>query len=117
VLKSLTVTDRNGAKVTSVRYDASELLEKRLENFPLSVGEGSSLSAFLDQMKGARVELKLGGETVTDLHSCESAFMAPLPSDMQSGVSNQEGSLPVTAAAVSYEHRREHLDGRQYEKS
>ncbi len=64
VLKSLTVTDRNGAKVTSVRYDASEPLEKRLENFPFAVGDGSSLAAFLDQMKGARVELKLGGETV-----------------------------------------------------
>lgn len=64
VLKSLTVTDRNGAKVTSVRYDASEPLEKRLENFPFAVGDGSSLAAFLDQLKGARVELKLGGETV-----------------------------------------------------
>lgn len=63
VLKSLTVTDRNGAKVTSVRYDASEPLEKRLENFPFAVGEQTPFAAFLDQMKGARVELKLGNET------------------------------------------------------
>ncbi len=64
VLKSLTVTDRDGGKVSSVRYDASEPLEKRLENFPFSTGTESTLAAFLDQMKGARIELKLGTETV-----------------------------------------------------
>src|SRR3984957_12273724 len=64
VLKSLTVTDRDGGKVSSVRYDASEPLEKRLENFPFSTGNELTLAAFLDQMKGARIELKLGTETV-----------------------------------------------------
>ncbi len=64
VLKSLTVTDRNGAKISSVRYDASEPLEKRLENFPFAVGAGSPLAAFLDQMKGSRIELRLGSETI-----------------------------------------------------
>lgn len=64
VLKSLTVTDRDGGKVSSVRYDASEPLEKRLENFPFSTGDQTTLAAFLDQMKGARIELKLGTETV-----------------------------------------------------
>ncbi len=60
VLKSLTVTDRNGGKVNGVRYDSSEPLEKRLEDFPFRLGPGASLAAFLDQMKGARIELKLG---------------------------------------------------------
>jgi hypothetical protein len=64
VLKSLTVTDRNGGKVSSVRYDASEPLEKRLENFPFALGSQSTLAAFLDQMKGARLELKLGSESI-----------------------------------------------------
>src|SRR5580692_1519725 len=64
VLKSLTVTDRDGGKVSSVRYDASESLDKRLENFPFSTGDQTTLAAFLDQMKGARLELKLGSETV-----------------------------------------------------
>jgi hypothetical protein len=64
VLKSLTVTDRDGGKVSSVRYDASEPLNKRLEDFPFSTGTESTLAAFLDQMKGARIELKLGNETV-----------------------------------------------------
>ena len=60
VLKSLTVTDRSGGKVNGVRYDSSDPLEKRLEDFPFRLGAGASLAAFLDQMKGARIELKLG---------------------------------------------------------
>jgi hypothetical protein len=60
VLKSLTVTDRNGGKVNGVRYDSSDPLEKRLEDFPFRLGAGASLATFLDQMKGARIELKLG---------------------------------------------------------
>src|SRR5580704_18203751 len=60
VLKSLTVTDRNGGKVNGVRYDSSDPMEKRLADFPFQLGAGASLAAFLDQMKGARIELKLG---------------------------------------------------------
>ena len=65
VLKSLTITDRAGGKISGVRYDASEPLEERLKNFPFAVGAGNPLSTFLDQMKGARVELKLGSETLS----------------------------------------------------
>ena len=64
VLKSLTIADRQGGKIGGVRYDASEPLEKRLEDFPFAIGSESSLAAFLDQMKGARLELKLGADTV-----------------------------------------------------
>ncbi|MSV35129.1 MAG: hypothetical protein EXQ47_05955 [Bryobacterales bacterium] len=60
VLKSLTVTDRGGGRISGVRYDSSDPLDKRLAEFPFRVGQGSSLAAFLDQMKGARIELKLG---------------------------------------------------------
>jgi hypothetical protein len=60
VLKSLTVTDGNGGKVNGVRYDSSDPLEKRLADFSFQLGAGASLAAFLDQMKGARIELKLG---------------------------------------------------------
>ncbi len=64
VLKSLTITDAKGGKIGSVRYDASETLEKRLQDFPFTAGGQSSFAAFLDQMKGARLELKLGADTV-----------------------------------------------------
>jgi hypothetical protein len=65
VLKSLTITDRSGGKISGVRYDASEPLEERLKNFPFAVGADSTLAVFLDQMKGARVEMKMGAELVT----------------------------------------------------
>jgi hypothetical protein len=64
VLKSLTLVDRAGGKITGIRYDSSEPLAKKLSEFPFAVGGQTSLAAFLDQMKGARIELKLGSETV-----------------------------------------------------
>jgi hypothetical protein len=64
VLKSLTITDSKGGKVSGVRYDASETLEKRLQDFPFAVGGETSLASFLDQMKGARLELRLASDNI-----------------------------------------------------
>lgn len=64
VLKSLTIADRNGGKVDGIRYDASESLDKRLEDFPFTLGQQASLAVFLDQLKGAQLEIKLGPETI-----------------------------------------------------
>ena len=47
VLKSLTVTDRNGGKVNGVRYDSSDPLEKRLADFPFQLGAGRHSPRFL----------------------------------------------------------------------
>src|SRR5271169_3837464 len=65
VLKSLTLQDRNGGKVTGLRYDSSLPLEQKLAEFPFRIGGQASLSAFLDQVKGARVEMKFSAETVS----------------------------------------------------
>jgi hypothetical protein len=65
VLKSLTLEDRNGGKVSGLRYDSSEPLEQKLANFPFKIGGQAALSQFLDQMKGARIEIKYGAETVS----------------------------------------------------
>ncbi len=64
VLKSLTVSDRNGGVIGGVRYDAAEPLENRLQDFPFTLDRQASLAAFLDQMKGARLELRLGSDTI-----------------------------------------------------
>src|SRR6185369_14428613 len=64
VLKSLTIVDRSGGVIGGVRYDAAEPLEKRLQEFPFAVDKQASLAAFLDQMKGARLELRLGSDTL-----------------------------------------------------
>ena len=65
VLKSLTLEDRAGGKVNGLRYDSSESLEKKLAEFPFKVGGGASLVGFLDQMKGAKIEVKYGSETLS----------------------------------------------------
>jgi len=64
VLKSLTLEDRNGGKVTGLRYDSSEPLDQKLAAFPFKIAGQAPLSLFLDQMKGAKVEIKYGAETV-----------------------------------------------------
>src|ERR1700685_2999610 len=65
VLKSLTITQQNGGKVTGLRYDSSEPLDKKLADFPFRIDGQASLALFLDQMRGARVELKYGAETIS----------------------------------------------------
>ena len=59
VLKSLTVNDQGG-RVNGLRYDSSIPLEEKLNAFPFRIKEGQPLSAVLDQLKGARVELDFG---------------------------------------------------------
>ena len=62
VLKSLTIGS-SGGKVTGLRYDSMDPLSHKLEEFPFQIG-GGGMPGMLDQLKGARVELKLGTETV-----------------------------------------------------
>jgi hypothetical protein len=63
VLKSLTIGS-SGGKITGLRYDSMDPLGHKLAEFPFQIGEGG-MPGMLDQLKGARVELKLGTETVT----------------------------------------------------
>lgn len=65
VLKSLTVWQQGGGKVSGIRYDSSEPLARKLSEFPFQIGENAPLSAVLDQLRGARVELKFGSDAVT----------------------------------------------------
>src|ERR1039457_6973417 len=62
VLKSLTIGS-SGGKITGLRYDSMDPLGHKLAEFPFTIGEGG-MPGMLDQLKGARVELKLGPETV-----------------------------------------------------
>ena len=64
VLKSLTIEDRGG-KITGIRYDSNEPLAQKLSDFAFTLGQAASLAGFLDQMKGARLELKYGADTVS----------------------------------------------------
>lgn len=64
VLKSLTIDEKGVGKISGLRYDSSDPLAKKLGEFPFSIGSEQPLSAVLDQLKGARIELKFGSETV-----------------------------------------------------
>jgi hypothetical protein len=64
VLKSLTIEERGGGKVSGLRYDAMDPLGHKLAEFPFQIGAAQPLSVMLDQLKGARLELKFGNETV-----------------------------------------------------
>ena len=65
VLKSLTISGQNSGKVTGLRYDSSQPLDQKLADFPFKIDGQASLALFLDQMKGAKVELKYGSETIS----------------------------------------------------
>jgi hypothetical protein len=62
VLKSLTVTEGNGATVAGLRYDSSVPLNQKLAGFPFQLLAGQPLTALLDQLKGAQIELTIGGK-------------------------------------------------------
>jgi hypothetical protein len=62
VLKSLTLEDKGG-KVAGLRYDALDPLGQRLSEFPFRIGDAQPVAVILDQLKGARLELKYGAET------------------------------------------------------
>ncbi len=63
VLKSLTI---GGGKITGLRYDSMDPLGRKLAEFPFQIG-GGGMPGMLDQLKGARIELKLGTEAVTGI--------------------------------------------------
>ncbi|HTR36081.1 MAG TPA: DUF4139 domain-containing protein [Bryobacteraceae bacterium] len=65
VLKSLTIDDRNGSQVTGLHYDSSEPLDQKLTDYPFKIAGQASLAIFLDQMKGAKVEMKYGADTIS----------------------------------------------------
>jgi hypothetical protein len=64
VLKSITIEERGGGKISGLRYDSMDPLGHKLAEFPFQIGAAQPLSVMLDELKGARLELKFGNETV-----------------------------------------------------
>lgn len=65
VLKSLLIEERGGGKVAALRYDSIDPLSHALDQFPFQIGNAMALAALLDQLKGARIELKMGDRAVS----------------------------------------------------
>ena len=62
VLKSLSVVETGGGKVSGLRYDSSTPLDRRVGEYSFSVGAQVPLAQFLDQFKGARIEMESAGQ-------------------------------------------------------
>ena len=65
VLKSLTVLDLGGGRVTGVNYGSEGPLDRRLSDLRLPVGEGATLTEFLGGLRGARLEVRSGASSAT----------------------------------------------------
>jgi hypothetical protein len=65
VLKSLTVLDLNGGKITAVGYGSSAPIDRQIGDLRLPVGEKTSLMEFLEAIRGARIEVKSGQQSLS----------------------------------------------------
>lgn len=63
-LKSLTVLDLGGGRVTGVTYNSTAPVDRRLNGLRLPLAEKTSLSEFLDALRGARIEVKSAATAV-----------------------------------------------------
>jgi hypothetical protein len=65
LLKSLYAVDLTGGRIATISYDTKDPLSKQLEEVLIRVPEANALTQFLTQLKGARVEATIAGETAT----------------------------------------------------
>jgi hypothetical protein len=66
VLKSLTVLDLSGGRITGVDYNSEAPLARRLATLRLALGEKPTVAEFLGALRGARVEIRNGaGAAIT----------------------------------------------------
>jgi len=66
VLKSLTVLDLSGGRITGVEYNSEAPLARRLASLRLSLGEHPTIAEFLGSLRGARLEVRsANGPTLT----------------------------------------------------
>jgi len=65
VLASLTVLDLGGGRITGVNYNSEAPLAKRLGALRLPLGEQTTVSQFLTALRGARLEVRAAGGTIT----------------------------------------------------
>jgi hypothetical protein len=64
ILKSLVLQDMGGGRVTTVVYPSQDPIEKTLRSFQVDITGDPSLAELLSQLRGAKVQLTLGGEQV-----------------------------------------------------
>lgn len=65
VLKSLTVLDLNGGRISGVAYGSSAPVDRQLGDLHLPMNEKSSLTDFLGALRGARLEVRNGPNVIS----------------------------------------------------
>src|ERR1700751_6118563 len=64
VLKSLTVLDLSGGRISGVGYNSVAPIAEQLKALRLPLDESTSLAGFLNALRGARVEVRSGAQVV-----------------------------------------------------
>ena len=65
VLKSLTVLDLHGGRITGVAYGTAAPLDRQLRDLRLPVDEKTTLVDFLGALRGTRLEVRNGASVIT----------------------------------------------------
>lgn len=65
VLKSLTVLDLNGGRITGVAYGSAAPVERELGDLRIPTSDKTSLAEFLSALRGARLEVRNGSTLIT----------------------------------------------------
>jgi hypothetical protein len=65
VLKSLTVLDLSGGRITGVNYGSSAPIDRQIGDLRLPIGQKTSLMEFLEAIRGARIEVKSGQQSLS----------------------------------------------------
>ena len=91
VLKSLTVVDLNGGKISGVRYNSVAPLSERLKSLQIPLNEDVTSAAFLLALRGTRVEVRNGAaSTLGKVFSVETVKRE----------TSKGGTLDVTQLAI-----------------
>src|ERR1051326_2171283 len=65
VLKSLTVLDLDGGRITAVEYGSAAPVDRQIGDLRLPIGEKTSLTEYLSALRGARLEVRSGTSVIT----------------------------------------------------
>src|SRR5437763_16970484 len=65
VLKSLTVLDLGGGRITGVEYGSAAPVDRQIGDLRLPMGEKTSLMEFLGALRGARLEVRSGTNVIS----------------------------------------------------
>ncbi len=95
ILKSLTVLDLGKGQIAGVNYDSAAPLDRRLAEVPINLGSAAGIVEFLNQIRGAGVEIRTpSGIVAGKLMGAELRTRSTAP-----GATSQEVLVTVFTAA------------------